>query len=77
MRYVSNHAWRHLYASSLIENGIDVKTVQHCMGHSSSQITLDLYCHVFQSYQTKALGVVASLWTVDNDKLADMDGEAV
>jgi len=74
MRYVSNHSWRHLYASSLIENGVDIKTVQHCMGHSSSRITLDLYCHVFQAYQAKSMAVISELWTVDSARLG-MDGE--
>lgn len=75
MRYVSNHSWRHLYASSLIENGVDVKTVQHCMGHSSSQVTLDLYCHVFQSYQAKSMSVVSGLWSLEKDGNEDFSGE--
>lgn len=41
MRYVSNHSWRHLNATLLINSGIDVKTVQSCLGHSVATTTVN------------------------------------
>lgn len=49
MRYVSTHSMRHLNASLLINAGIDVKTVQSCLGHSTATTTLQIYSHTFQS----------------------------
>ncbi len=41
------HALRHFRASVLIESGADVKEVQGELGHSSAQMTLDVYGHLF------------------------------
>jgi integrase len=41
------HELRHCYASLQIEQGIDPKTLQHRMGHSSIQTTLDIYGHLW------------------------------
>ncbi len=59
MRYVTNHSWRHLNATLLINSGIDVKTVQSCLGHSVATTTLNLYCHTFQTAQAAAMDAVA------------------
>ena len=60
MRYVSNHSWRHLNATLLINSGVDVKTVQSCLGHSVATTTLNLYCHTFQTAQAAAMEAVAN-----------------
>lgn len=41
------HALRHFRASILIESGADLKEIQHELGHSSAQMTLDVYGHLF------------------------------
>jgi integrase len=41
----SFHKLRHTFATQLIENGADVKTVSDLLGHSSVKTTLDLYVH--------------------------------
>lgn len=46
------HALRHTFASTLIENHIDPKTVSAILGHSNVAITLNLYVH--PSDQAKA-----------------------
>ncbi len=68
MRFVSCHNWRHLNASLLIANGIDVKTVQSCLGHSTPTTTLSIYCHAFQTAQARAMDVVSNCFSL---KLAD------
>ena len=40
------HALRHFHASHLIDCGSNLKEVQVEMGHSSVQVTLDLYTHL-------------------------------
>lgn len=59
MRYVCNHSFRHFNASILISNGVDVKTVQSCLGHSAPTTTLAIYCHTFQAAQVRAMDCVA------------------
>jgi site-specific recombinase XerD len=46
----SFHSLRHFAASIFIEQGATVKRVQEIMGHSTSQITLDIYSHLFTSH---------------------------
>ncbi len=60
MRYVSNHSFRHFNASILISNGVDVKTVQSCLGHSTPTTTLQIYAHAFQTQQAMAMESVAN-----------------
>ena len=39
------HDLRHSHATMLIANGVDVKTTQMRLGHSSAEITLSIYAH--------------------------------
>ena len=41
------HDLRHYFASLLISEGLDVKTVQARMRHSSAKTTLDTYAHIW------------------------------
>ncbi|MCM1024716.1 MAG: site-specific integrase, partial [Prevotella sp.] len=71
MRYVSNHSMRHLNASLLINAGVDVKTVQSCLGHSDASTTLQIYAHTFRTAQVAAMEAVAEalpLTCSDNKK---------
>jgi integrase len=43
------HAFRHAAASLFIEQGFTPKRVQSIMGHSSIQVTFDIYGHLFPS----------------------------
>lgn len=42
------HVLRHTYATRCFEAGMDIKEVQHLMGHANSSITLDIYTHYCQ-----------------------------
>lgn len=44
--HVYMHALRHTFATRCIENGIQPKTLQKLLGHSTLSTTMDLYVHV-------------------------------
>ena len=43
------HALRHTFASNLLHNGADIKTVSLILGHKDIQTTLNFYCHASMS----------------------------
>jgi len=48
LRHVRFHDLRHTYASELAEQGAPPKYVQSQLGHSSIQVTMDIYSHFFE-----------------------------
>ena len=55
----SAHKLRHTAATMMLSGGVDVKTVQSCLGHSTATTTLQIYAHTFQSAQAAAMDAVA------------------
>lgn len=53
MVFHSLHQFRHLYASVLINYGLDVASVSRCLGHSQISTTLDIYAFAFNSASAK------------------------
>lgn len=53
------HALRHTFATTLIENNVDAKTVSSILGHSDVSVTLNLYVH--PSDEAKASAVSKGL----------------
>ena len=45
------HALRHFFASWVIDQGFSPKRVQAMLGHSSIQMTFDVYGHLFPSLE--------------------------
>ena len=43
------HICRHTYATDLYYSDIDVKTAQYLLGHSSLNVTLEIYTHLDKS----------------------------
>ena len=46
MEYFSSHAIRRTFATNAVKNGMNPKVLQYIMGHSSFQMTMDLYCQL-------------------------------
>lgn len=55
------HSFRHFVASQAIANGTDIKAVSSMLGHSQTSTTLNIYAHVIQETNEKALTSIADL----------------
>ena len=62
------HALRHTFATLLLSNGVEIKTVSELLGHSDVTITYNTYIHVIKEQKAKALDVLPELTNVDNTK---------
>lgn len=51
---ITPHVFRHSFATLLLEEDVDIKYIQHMLGHSSIAIT-QIYTHVNQEKQRKIL----------------------
>lgn len=45
IKHYGFHSLRHTFATRLLENNIDIKTISELLGHSSPSITLNRYVH--------------------------------
>ena len=52
LRPISIHGFRHTHCSLLFESGATPKEVQERLGHSSSEITLNIYTHISERQKT-------------------------
>ena len=57
------HELRHTQATLLIAAGVDVKTVQHRLGHSEVSTTLDIYAHAIDANDELATSALNSYLT--------------
>ena len=55
IKHYGFHSLRHTFATRLLENGVDVKTISELMGHSSPTITLNRYVHTNIENKRKAM----------------------
>ena len=52
------HTLRHTFASHVIMKGVDPRTVQEYMGHSTIQVT-EKYSHLSKSHKREAINVLS------------------
>ena len=50
---IHTHSLRHTFATLLINMGTDTKSVSTALGHSQTQITNDIYVHIFEEHSAK------------------------
>ena len=55
------HDLRHTFATTALQNGVDVKTVSGMLGHFSAGFTLDTYAHVTTASQRQAAKTMGSI----------------
>lgn len=49
------HSLRHTFATDLINNGVDIKTVQKLLGHANIETTYNIYVHVINQNKVDAI----------------------
>jgi len=54
------HDLRHTYATLALQNGVDVKTVSHNLGHATVAFTMDKYVHVSMTMQQDSVSKMES-----------------
>lgn len=57
------HSLRHTFATLLLSNGVEIKTVSELLGHSDVTITYNTYIHVIKEQKAKALEAIPKLIT--------------
>ena len=55
------HCRRHTFATNCIAKGMNPKTLQKLLGHSSLQMTMDLYCHVLDETLKEEMSTIAEI----------------
>lgn len=61
------HQLRHHYASSLLADGVDIRTLAEYLGHSDPGFTLRVYCHLLPSGADRARRAVDKALSEDSD----------
>jgi integrase len=56
---VDLHSLRHLYVSWMVDQDVDVKTIQNQVGHAEPSTTLGIYAHIFERQKEKAAKAAA------------------
>lgn len=51
---ITPHVLRHTFCTQCIQDGVDVKTVQYMMGHSTATVTMNIYSHTNSIAAAKA-----------------------
>lgn len=57
------HELRHTQATQLVASGMDMKTVQHRLGHSSASLTMNLYAHALPENDERAANLIGKLFS--------------
>jgi integrase len=55
---ITFHDLRHIHISILIKYGIDIETIRQRVGHSSANVTLEVYAHLFGERDYKSPEII-------------------
>ena len=54
------HSFRHLFASFLVNEGVDIVTVSGALGHSNVTTTSNVYCHLMENSRAKVSDAIVN-----------------
>ena len=55
------HDLRHTFATLMLEQGADIKTVSYMLGHSDVRFTMNRYMHVTEALQKSAAAAMSEI----------------
>ncbi|MBQ8747924.1 MAG: site-specific integrase [Clostridia bacterium] len=64
IRHVTFHALRHMFATRVMEQGMDSKTLSVLLGHYSVAFTMDTYTHVLDEHKRDGISLMEDLYTM-------------
>ena len=67
---VDLHSLRHTYATRCIESGMPAKVLQKLLGHTDINITLNVYCSVFEKFKNEHLAIADEYMKSNNLQIA-------
>ncbi len=56
---ISPHKVRHTFATHMLQEGADLKTISELLGHSSIHITAEFYAHISDEQKRKAVNLLS------------------
>lgn len=59
------HSFRHLFASMLVNEGVDIVTVSGALGHSAVSTTSNIYCHMIDNSQAKVSEAITNVLKIN------------
>ncbi|MCI5892237.1 MAG: site-specific integrase [Clostridiales bacterium] len=65
---ITPHMFRHTFATNLYYAGIDIKTAQYLLGHSSIKMTMDIYTHLESEETSKTQDILNQFYKKSSQK---------
>ena len=62
------HSFRHLFASMLVNEGVDIVSVSGALGHSTVSTTSNIYCHLLENSRAKVSETITNALKFDGKK---------